>query len=253
MKQSNEGIFQRYARQIIVPQVGLAGQEKLLKSKVVIVGCGGLGCTIGQILARTGVGELFLCDSDKVELDNLHRQILYDEKDLGKAKAVLSAEKLLQINSQVKCHALPIRIDEKNVVDLINQSDLIVDATDNLASRYMLNTAATQIGRDWIYGGCVGTEGTVMLVRNRTGACLECLFGPYDAAEQNPPGKFPILPTTPVVVGAIEAHEVIRYLLTNDEDKPSGSKVISIDLWQSRVRSSNSLAKNPGCDRCGKK
>ncbi len=252
MTQSKEDKLRRYARQMLLPRMGVAGQEKLLASKVAIIGCGGLGSTIGQVLARAGVGELTLCDGDQVELDNLHRQILFDEKDLGKPKAVVAAAKLMMINSQVKYHAMAQRVDEKNIGDLIRGSDLVVDATDNLTSRYVLNTAAVRAGRDWIYGGCVGTEGTVMVVRSRIGACLECMFGPKEPESKNSSGRFPILPPTAVVVGAIQANEVIKYLLAKDEDNPCGSKVISIDLWQVRVRSSDFIGKNPDCAVCRK-
>jgi adenylyltransferase/sulfurtransferase len=252
MTQSKEDKLSRYARQMLMPWVGLAGQEKLLASKVGIIGCGGLGSTIGQILARAGVGELTLCDSDQVELSNLHRQILYDEKDLGKPKAVVAAAKLMMINSQVKYHAVARRVDEKNIGDLIRGNDLVIDATDNLTSRYVVNTAAVQAGRDWIYGGCVGTEGTVMVVRSRSGACLECLFGPMEPEGQKAGGGFPILPPTPVVVGAIQANEAIKYLLTKEADNSCGSTLISIDLWQVRVRSRRSIVKNPECAVCRK-
>jgi molybdopterin/thiamine biosynthesis adenylyltransferase len=252
MGETKETRLGRYCRQMMLPHVGEAGQERLLASKVVLVGCGGLGCTIGQILARAGVGEITLCDGDTVQLDNLHRQILYDERDLNRPKAVVAAAKLLMINSQVRLHARPERIDSGNIGDMIQNADLVVDATDNLASRYAINAAAAAQGKDWIYGGCVGTVGTVMVVRSRTGACLECVFGPYDPVEQGQAGGFPVLPTTPVIVGAFQAHEVLRYLLEKEKVKPCGSRTLSIDLWQARVRASDFLSKTPGCGACGK-
>jgi molybdopterin/thiamine biosynthesis adenylyltransferase len=252
MTQSKEDKLQRYSRQMLMPQMGVVGQERLLGSKVVIIGCGGLGGTIGQILARAGVGELTLCDSDRVELGNLHRQLLFDEKDLGKPKAIVAGSKLMMINSQVKYHVMAGRVDAKNIEDLIRGCDLVVDATDNLPSRYVLNRAAVRLGRDWIYGGCVGTEGTVMVVRSRSGACLECVFGPEEVENGKTTVPFPILPPTPVVVGAIQANEVLNYLLAKGKDNSCGSKVISIDLGQVRVRSSEFIGKNPECGMCKK-
>lgn len=252
MKESGDSRLQRYQRQMLLPHLGEAGQRTLLASKVVIIGCGGLGGTISQILARAGVGELTLCDADTVQLDNLHRQILFDEQDVGKPKAIVAAAKLLQINSQVKLNAMPVRVDAGNIRDLVANADLVVDATDNLESRYVLNTAAAALGRDWIYGGCVGMEGTVMVIRNRSGACLECIFGPFDPAEGRPTAPFPILPTTPVVVGAIQANEAIRYLLEKEANSACGSRVICIDLAQVRVRSNDRIGKVPGCGVCGK-
>jgi len=251
MEQSTNQKLQRYARQMQLPQVGQAGQEKLLRSKGAVIGCGGRGCTITQILARAGIGEITICDHDTVDLENLHRQILYEEKDIGKLKAVAAGAKLLMFNSNTKLHVFTSKVDGTNVSELITNTDLVVDATDNLASRYMLNSAAVRLGRDWIYGGCVETQGTVMVVRTRTGACLECLFGPFDPEEQGKSGRFPILPTTAVTVGAIQAHEVIRYLLTKGEDNSCGSKIICIDLWQTRVRSNEAAGKNPNCGTCG--
>ena len=248
MNQSDEQKMLRYARQIILPMMGVDGQKKLLASKVVIVGCGGLGCTISQILVRSGIGEITVCDSDTVELENLHRQILYDEQDIGHPKAMVAASKLLNINSQVNLHAKQQRIDENNVGELIEASDLIIDATDNLVSRYMINKAAVAMNRDWIYGGCVESQGTVMVIR-RSGACLECVFGRYDPETQSQRIKFPILPTAPVVVGAIESNAAIEYLLAKDQ-AINGSKLISIDLGQMRVHCTDAIEKNEECFLC---
>ena len=242
----------RYARQMMLDRISESGQRRLLKATVAIVGCGGLGSTIGQILARAGVGTLVLCDSDEVEIENLHRQILYDERDVGRSKAVAAAARLLSINSQVKMHARPMRVDAENAAELFESSDLVVDATDNLASRYVLNAAAVRLKRDWIYGGCVGWEGTVMVVRSGTGgACLECVFGPPEPSDPATGGRFPISPATPVVVGSIEAHEVLRYLLDPAANKPCGSRYVCINLEHPRVRSNDGVPNNPACRACG--
>ncbi len=243
--------LQRYARQTILPQVGLSGQEKLLKSSVSVVGCGGLGCTIAQILVRAGVGRVIIRDDERVEIENLHRQILFDERDLGRSKVQAAAAKLSAINSQVEIRALDERVTAENVRSVFDEADLVVDATDNLATRYLLNESAVRMERSWIYGGCVGTEGTIMVIRSGGGACLACIFGPAEASDLQPAGgKFPILPTAPVVVGALQANEVLKYLLA--PDNTCGSRYICIDLWQTRVRASEVLGRVSSCVVCGR-
>jgi adenylyltransferase/sulfurtransferase len=250
--------YQRYARQLILPQIGPAGQEKLRKSKIIIVGSGGLGCTISQILVRGGLGEIILYDDDRIDLENLHRQILFDESDIGRFKAEAAAEKLSRMNHDVRVKAVVGRVSEEMVDSLFTAgASLVVDATDNLHSRYLLNAAAVRAGADWMYGGCVGMEGTVMLICGGRGACLECIFGPKEAGDQpRPTEKFPVGPATPVAVGAIEANEVIRYLVEGNEqkgvDKACSGRYISINLWQARVWSNQLPGRNPECGTCGR-
>jgi adenylyltransferase/sulfurtransferase len=243
--------LERYSRQMLIPAIGEVGQRRLLSSSVFIIGCGGLGCTIAQILVRAGIGTIHIAENECVEQDNLHRQILYDENDLGKSKLESAVKKLRSINSQVTIIPIPQRITDKNIENYLSSAELIVDATDNLVSRYSVNNAARKKNRDWIYGGCVGFDGTVMVIRE-SGACLECVFGPYSSDMQGN-GKFPIAPSTPVIVGAIEANEVIRFLLAKDHPGEGliGSQIISIDLERMRVRTSNLIGKNPECEACG--
>jgi adenylyltransferase/sulfurtransferase len=249
---------QRYSRQLILPQIGPFGQEKLRKSKIILVGSGGLGCTMSQILVRGGLGEIILYDDDRIDLENLHRQILFDEKDVGGFKAEVAAEKLSRMNHEVRVKAVVQRVSEGDVDSLFSAgADLVVDATDNLHSRYLINKAAVKAKADWMYGGCVGMEGTVMLICGGRGACLECVFGPMEEADRpRTTEKFPVGPATPVAVGAIEANEVIRYLVEkNDEkgvDKACPGRYISIDLWQARVVSNRLPVRNPECKACEK-
>jgi adenylyltransferase/sulfurtransferase len=250
--------YQRYARQLILPEIGRSGQEKLRKSKVIIVGSGGLGCAISQILVRGGLGEVTLYDDDRIDLENLHRQILFDENDVGRFKAETAVEKLSRMNSDVRVRVVVERVSEANVESLFDGADLVVDATDNLHSRYLLNAAAVRAGADWMYGGCVGMQGTILLMRTGRGACLECVFGPKEAGDQpRPAEKFAVGPATPVVVGAIQANEVIRYLVEKnapaEADNSCSGRYISIDLWQSRVQSNRLPGKNPECGICGKR
>lgn len=253
MDGSSDDILTRYSRQMMLPQIGHAGQQALLASKVVIVGSGGLGCAIGQVLVRGGVGQVTLYDDEKIELSNLHRQILFDENDLGDDKSSVAARKLSAINSQVCVRSKVERVRQENVAKLFDDVDLVIDATDNIPSRYMLNEAAVAAGCDWMYGGCVGLQGTIMLIR-KGGACLECLFGPMQECDATPVGAFPVGPATPVIVGAIQANETIRYLVekkTSATNCPGPSEYISIDLWQVRLRRNTISTRNSQCRVCG--
>jgi adenylyltransferase/sulfurtransferase len=240
----------RYSRQMMLPEIGRQGQETLAASKVILVGSGGLGCAIGQVLVRAGVGRVTLYDDEKIELSNLHRQILFDENDLGGFKSAVAAKKLSAINSQVCVRSMVERVRLENVASLFESADLVIDATDNIPSRYLLNETAVSVGADWMYGGCVGWQGTVMLFR-RGSVCLECVFGPIESSDQTPVGAFPVSPATPVIVGGIQANEAIKYLLKKKlpgSNNPCPSEYISIDLWQIRVKH-NTISKQSNCCR----
>lgn len=242
----------RYSRQMMLEQIGRTGQEKLAASKVVIVGSGGLGCAIGQVLVRGGVGEVTLYDDEKIELSNLHRQILFDESDLGEFKSTTAARKLSVINSSVRVESKVLRVGKENIGALFQGTDLVIDATDNIPSRYLLNEAAVAAGKDWMYGGCAGMMGTVMLVR-RGGACLECVFGPMQPSDCTPVRPFPVGPATPMIVGGIQANEAVKYLLKKQSaglDNSCPSEYISIDLWQLRVRRNTIVNRNAHCRLC---
>ena len=198
---------QRYDRQIIIPGIGEDGQEKLKKARVVIAGSGGLGSPISLYLAAAGVGSLRIIDNDKVELSNLNRQILHWEKDIGKEKTKSANEKLTQINKHVNIETINTTIDENNIYNLVAGFDVIVDAMDNFPTRYLLNKAAIKNRIPFIHGAVSGLEGRAMTIIPGKTACLKCV---YHAAP--PKKKFPVLGTTPGIIGAIQATEVIKYL-----------------------------------------
>lgn len=242
--------YQRYERQVIIPSFGAAGQEKLARTTMLVVGCGGLGCTILQVLTRVGIGRLIVCDDDAVELNDLHRQILYSECDLGHVKVNTAAEKLRQINTQVTIEPHNVRVDEHNLAELAEPADLILDATDNLQSRAVLNTYAVSSRRDWIYGGCTELQGTVMLIRPNAGPCLGCIFGTeIDRPSPSTATPIPVLGSLPVVVGTIEATEAIKYVIW-PERRPTTGKLITIDLHGPRIRTIEAPARDPECPIC---
>jgi molybdopterin-synthase adenylyltransferase len=198
---------QRYDRQIVIQGIGEAGQEKIKKARVVIAGAGGLGSPIALYLTAAGIGTLRIIDNDKVELSNLNRQILHGDKDIGKAKTASAYDKLTKLNKNVILETIHITIDESNVAQLTEGFDMIVDAMDNIPTRFLLNKAAVRHKVPFIHGAVSGMEGRAMTVIPGKSACLKCV---YHASP--PKTKFPVLGTTPAVIGAIEATEVIKYI-----------------------------------------
>jgi len=198
---------QRYDRQIMIPGIGEAGQEKIKKASVVIAGAGGLGSPVALYLTAAGVGTVRVIDNDKVELSNLNRQILHGDKDIGKAKTASAYDKLTKLNKNITIETVHITIDESNAAQLTEGFDVIVDAMDNLSTRFLLNKAAVKHKVPFIHGAVSGLEGRTMTVIPGKSACIKCV---YHALPQE--HKFPVLGTTPAVIGAIEATEVIKYI-----------------------------------------
>ena len=199
---------QRYSRQMMLSGFGEDGQEKLKKARVVIAGTGGLGTPAATYLAAAGVGTIRLIDRDKVELSNLNRQILHWSKDIGRNKIDSASEKLRQLNDQIDVEPLLETIDEKNVSQLISGFDVVLDGTDNLETRFLLNQAALDSGTAFVHGAVYGFEGRVTTIVPGKTPCLGCLYrGLF------PQPKSPVVGVTPGVVGTIEATEVIKYIV----------------------------------------
>ena len=234
---------QRYDRQIMIPGLGESGQEKLKEARVVIAGSGGLGSPIALYLTAAGVGTVRIIDNDVVELSNLNRQILYWDKDIGKEKAKSAYDKLTQLNKNVTIETIDATIDETNVYDLTAGFDVIVDAMDNMPTRYLLNKAAIEHKMPFVHGAVSGLEGRAMTVIPGESACIRCLY--HTAASKK---KFPVLGTTSAIIGAIQATEVIKYLtgigtlLTNRLLIYDGLNMKFTEL---------SVVRNVNCEHCG--
>ena len=170
--------YEKYSRQILFHPIGADGQEKLLESKAVIVGCGALGTAQANALARAGVGTLRIVDRDFVEESNLQRQILYDEADARERlpKAIAAARKLKQVNSDVKVEGVIEDVDSRNIEKLVSGFQVILDATDNFEARYLLNDVSVKLGIPWIYGAVVASYATTMTILPGRTACLACVF-----------------------------------------------------------------------------
>ena len=243
--------LERYIRQTIFSPLGEEGQRRLLASSVVIIGCGGLGCNIASLLTRSGVGHIRVVDRDYVELDNLHRQMLFDEEDVerGLPKAIAAAEKLRKINSQVEIESLVADVHHRNIEEIIVDRDLVLDGTDNFETRYLINDACVKHDTPWIYGGAVASYGMTMNIIPHQTACLRCLF-----MEMPPPGTTAtcdtvgILGSVPAVIASIEATEAIKLLSGKGSPNPG---VIHIDLWENTFEVFQVARQEKTCPTCG--
>lgn len=227
----------RYSRQEMFHPIGSDGQRRLAEARVTLIGCGALGTHIAQHLVRAGVGYLRLIDRDFVELDNLQRQVLFNEDDVeARLPKVVAAEKrLARINSEVEVEAHVADLTATNVRRLIDGVDLVIDGTDNFETRYLLNDACVSEGTTWIYGGCVGSHGMVLVVRPCAGPCFACLV-----PDPPPPGSTGTCDTVGVIgpavaiVAAIEATEALKILVGAEDKLAQG--LVTIDPWTGQYR-----------------
>jgi adenylyltransferase/sulfurtransferase len=234
--------LERYSRQIMIPQIGEKGQEKLRRAKVFIAGAGGLGSPVSIYLTAAGVGHLRMVDHDRVDLTNLNRQVVHWSGDVGKRKVESAQEKLNKLNPDVTVETLSVTISEENASELISGFDLIVDAMDNLPTRYLLNKKAIEHGIPFFHGAVNGFEGRAMTVIPGKTACLRCLYrGPV------PESKFPVIGVTPAVIGCIQATEVIKYLVGSGE--LLGNRLLVYDGLNLKFTEFK-VQRNPQCEHC---
>lgn len=208
------GQIERYSRQILLPNVGGKGQEKILKAKVLIIGAGGLGSPCALYLASAGVGRLGIVDSDIVELNNLQRQILHSTPNVGKPKVDSAKERINAINTDVEVVPYKIRLTSENILEIIRDYDIIVDGSDNFPTRYLVNDACVFSKKALSHGGIFRFDGQAITIVPGKSACYRCLF-----PEPPPPGLVPscqeagILGAVAGVIGTIQANEVLKYIL----------------------------------------
>src|SRR6185312_4373114 len=225
--------LERYSRQMRFPGIGKAGQEKLLASRVTLCGCGALGTVLANVLVRAGVGFVRIVDRDFVEPSNLQRQVLFDESDVENniPKAEAAAIKLRQINSSVAVEPVVADIDRTNIEDLCCDSDLILDGSDNFEVRYLINDVAVKLGKPWVYGGAVGSQGMTMTIIPGETPCLRCVFEAAPA-----PGEAGTCETAGVlspivnIVSSFQVAEAFK-ILTGRLDKIN-RELIYIDVWE---------------------
>lgn len=228
----------RYQRQVSLPQIGSEGQKKIAESSIAVVGLGALGSVSANLLARAGAGRLRLIDRDLVELQNLQRQVLYDEDDVRQnlPKAVAARKKLRAVNSEIKIEAEAADLNPGTVDGLFNGIDLILDGTDNFETRFLINDYSLREKKPWIYGAAVGTEGLAYVILPGEGPCLRCLF--EDAPQ---PGEFSTCDTAGILASA--AHTVAAFQVTEalkilcGKEKAVARDLWKFDIWKNQFRS----------------
>jgi len=203
----------RYSRQLIVPEIGGAGQEKLRRAHVLVVGVGGLGGLSSTYLCRAGIGTLTVVDGDRVEISDLNRQILYREEDIGEKKALLAKTRLSEMNREAKLFGFDLEIGEDNVHSLLEGVHVVVDGTDNFKTRYLLNAACHKRGVPYVYGGIFGFRGSVMTVIPGKTPCLACLLPHKEDADSPIPAAGPLVGA----IASIQAIEVLKLILNKGE------------------------------------
>jgi len=248
--------LERYSRQVRFPPFGEAGQRALLKSRVTLCGCGALGTVLANHLARAGVGSIRIIDRDFIETHNLQRQVLFDEDDVAQnlPKAEAAARKIRAINSTINVEPVVTDIDHTNIIDLVSDADVILDGTDNFETRYLINDAAVKLGKPWIFGGVIGSEGQTMTIIPGKTPCLRCLI-----ETAPPPGMTPTCETAGVlgpavaVIASFEAIEAIK-LLAGAWDALN-AELIMVDIWDWTFRQLKvaGLMGKVNCPCCGER
>jgi adenylyltransferase/sulfurtransferase len=238
----------RYSRQIILEQIGESGQTLLGEKRVLVVGCGALGSVISDHLARAGVGYLRIIDRDIVDIENLQRQILYNEKDVGRPKAQAAAEKLKIVNSEIEIEGLVKDLTPKSAEGILEGVDIVLDGTDNLQTRYLINDVCVKNGIPWIYGGAVSTYGMSLNIVPKTTACLTCAF-PFMPRVGSLPtcDTVGVINTVPSIIASIETTEALKIILGKDYSKD----LIVYDVWSHDFKRIK-IKRNKDCECCQK-
>jgi molybdopterin/thiamine biosynthesis adenylyltransferase/rhodanese-related sulfurtransferase len=240
----------RYSRHLIMPEVGMEGQQKLKAAKVLCIGTGGLGSPLALYLAAAGVGTLGIVDFDVVDFTNLQRQIIHTTADVGRKKLDSAADKLTAINPFVNVRKFETRLSSENALELFREFDIIADGTDNFPTRYLVNDACVLTGKPNVYGSIFRFEGQASVFATEQGPCYRCLY-----PEPPPPGLVPscaeggVLGILPGLVGVMQATEVIKLILGAGD--PLIGRLLLIDALGMKFRELK-LRKNPDCPACGK-
>jgi molybdopterin-synthase adenylyltransferase len=244
----------RYSRQILFGQIGKIGQEKLINSRILLVGCGALGASHAEMLARAGVGKIRAVDRDFVEFSNLQRQTLYSESDAKERlpKAIACKNRLEKINSEVKVEAIVADVNYSNIEKLVENCDLVIDGTDNFQVRYLVNDACVKHKKTWIYGAAVSSYGVSMTIIPNETPCLRCVFEEIPSAGSSPTCDtagviMPIIST----ISAVQVTEALK-VLTGKFDKLHRS-LMQFDVWENDFRKIKLGQPNEDCVCCGKR
>ena len=235
-KNLNKSSLIRYSRQIVLKNVGTFGQKKIINSKVLIIGAGGLGCPVADLLARSGVGEIGIMDYDKVSLSNIHRQTLYTAKDVNKFKVDVVKKRLNLINKYIKINTYNRKASEKNLINIINKYDIIVDGSDNFKTKFLLNKYALKLKKILIVGAISKFDGHIFTFdfNSKKSPCLKCFYQSEPSDEILNCEAEGILGSTANIVGAVQVNEVLKKILNIGKDLKSN--ILILDLLNLNFR-----------------
>jgi adenylyltransferase/sulfurtransferase len=246
---AGRGELRRYSRHLLIPEVGLAGQERLGRARVLVIGAGGLGSPVLAYLAAAGVGRLLVVDDDTVDVTNLQRQILYETADVGAPKAVRAAERLRALNPQIAIDAMPVRFEADNARELVRLADVVVDGSDTFSTRYLVNDACVLEGKPDVHGAIFRFDGQISIFGARGGPCYRCLY-PEPPPQHLVPScaEGGVLGVLAGIVGSIQASETLKLLL--GIGTPLVGRLLLVDALDARMREVR-VTRDPGCPLCG--
>ncbi len=239
----------RYSRQILLPQIDIEGQQRLLNSRVLVVGVGGLGSPVALYLAAAGVGQLLLADPDQVDLSNLQRQVIHHAADIGRDKVASAAERVAAINPQIDCRPLPSALAGAALQQAVAEVDLVLDCSDNFATRHAVNAACVQLGKPFVSGAAIRLEGQLSVFdpRREDSPCYQCLYGEGDEQALSCSEAGVVGPLVGMV-GSLQALEALKLLAGFGE--PLVGRLLLIDALDSRFRELR-VRRDPACNCCG--
>jgi len=238
--------LRRYSRHILLPAIDIAGQQKLLDSKVLVIGLGGLGSPLAMYLASSGVGHLTLVDHDRVELTNLQRQIVHDTESLGTEKVESAARRLRALNPEIAVDTVNRKLEGEALLAAVRTADVVIDGSDNFATRYIVNAACVKAGRPLVTGAVARFEGQVTVIVPG-GPCYRCLYPESDAPEE-PCATFGVLAPAAGVIGSLMAVETLKLIMGIGESL--AGRLVLYDALRAEWREV-SLKKDPACPVCG--
>ncbi|KAL2944767.1 Adenylyltransferase and sulfurtransferase MOCS3 [Bienertia sinuspersici] len=242
----------RYSRHLLLPSFGVQGQSNLLKSSMLVVGAGGLGSPALLYLAACGVGRIGIVDHDVVELNNMHRQVIHTEAYIGKSKVESAAAACRSINSTIEVIEYREALRTSNALEIFSKYDLIIDATDNVPSRYMINDCCVVLKKPLVSGAALGLEGQLTVYNYKGGPCYRCLFPappPMTACQRCADSG--VLGVVPGVIGTLQALEAIK--IASDVGEPLSGRMLIFDALSGRIRVVKIRGQSPQCEACGEK
>lgn len=242
--------LERYSRHLILKEIGVRGQKKLLAARVLVIGAGGLGSPAAMYLAAAGVGTIGIIDDDVVDLSNLQRQIIHGTGNVGMPKVESAAETVTSINPDVTVKPYHIRVSAGNIAELIAGYDVIVDAADNFSTKFLINDACVLAGKPYIYGGALRFEGQLMTYVPGRGPCYRCIFRDMPAAGEVPSCKETgVLGAVVGVIGSMQAVEAVKLIL--GVGKPLTARLMTFDALAMTCRAVPLPEREPDCPVCG--